>query len=63
MNKLFHPLELSVGWRYTRARRQKHFISFISLASILGIAICVLVLITVLSVMNGFEQTLSLIHI
>jgi lipoprotein-releasing system permease protein len=58
MNKLFHPLELSVGWRYTRARRQKHFISFISLASILGIAIGVLVLITVLSVMNGFEQTM-----
>ena len=58
MNKLFHPLELSVGWRYTRARRQKHFISFITLASILGIAIGVLVLITVLSVMNGFEQTM-----
>lgn len=58
MNKLFHPLALSVGWRYTRARRQKHFISFISFASILGIAIGVLVLITVLSVMNGFEQTM-----
>lgn len=58
MNRLFHPLVLSVGWRYTRARRQKYFISFISLASILGIAIGVLVLITVLSVMNGFEQTM-----
>jgi lipoprotein-releasing system permease protein len=58
MNSLFHPLELSVGWRYTRARRQKHFISFISLASMTGIAIGVLVLITVLSVMNGFEQTM-----
>ena len=58
MNKLFHPLELAVGWRYTRARRQKHFISFISLASMSGIAIGVLVLITVLSVMNGFEQTM-----
>jgi lipoprotein-releasing system permease protein len=58
MNKLFHPLELFVGLRYTRARRQKHFISFISLASMAGIAVGVLVLITVLSVMNGFEQTM-----
>lgn len=58
MNKLFQPLELFVGLRYTRARRQKHFISFISLASMVGIAIGVLVLITVLSVMNGFEQTM-----
>lgn len=57
-NTIFHPLELFVGLRYTRARRQKHFISFISLASIVGIAIGVLVLITVLSVMNGFEQTM-----
>lgn len=58
MNKMFQPMELFVGWRYTRARREKHFISFISLASIIGIAIGVLVLITVLSVMNGFEQTM-----
>ena len=58
MSKMYHPLELFVGWRYTRARRQKHFISFISLASMSGIAIGVLVLITVLSVMNGFEQTM-----
>lgn len=58
MNKMFQPMELFVGLRYTRARREKHFISFISLASIIGIAIGVLVLITVLSVMNGFEQTM-----
>jgi lipoprotein-releasing system permease protein len=58
MNKLFHPLELFVGLRYTRARRQSHFVSFISLASMIGIAIGVLVLITVLSVMNGFEQAM-----
>lgn len=58
MSKLFHPMELFVGLRYTRARRQKHFISFISLASMIGIAIGVLVLITVLSVMNGFEQVM-----
>lgn len=58
LSSMFQPLELFVGWRYTRARRQKHFISFISLASMTGIAIGVLVLITVLSVMNGFEQAM-----
>lgn len=58
MSKLFHPLELFVGLRYTRARRQSHFVSFISFASMIGIAIGVLVLITVLSVMNGFEQAM-----
>ncbi len=58
MSRIFHPLELFVGLRYTRSRRQKHFISFISLASMIGIAIGVLVLITVLSVMNGFEQAM-----
>ncbi len=58
MSKIFLPLELFVGLRYTRARRQNHFVSFISLASMIGIAIGVLVLITVLSVMNGFEVTL-----
>jgi len=58
MSKVFHPLALFVGLRYTRARRSKHFISFISLASMVGIAIGVLVLITVLSVMNGFEQAM-----
>lgn len=58
MNRLFHPLTLFMGLRYTRARRERHFISFISLASMTGIAIGVLVLITVLSVMNGFEQAM-----
>ncbi|MGB0847782.1 MAG: lipoprotein-releasing ABC transporter permease subunit [Thiolinea sp.] len=58
MNKVFQPLELFIGLRYTRARRQSRFVSFISLASMIGIAIGVLVLITVLSVMNGFEQAM-----
>lgn len=58
MNKVFQPLELFIGLRYTRARRQSKFVSFISLASMIGIAIGVLVLITVLSVMNGFEQAM-----
>ncbi|HEX4896561.1 MAG TPA: lipoprotein-releasing ABC transporter permease subunit [Solimonas sp.] len=55
MPRLF---ELAVGLRYTRAKRRNHFISFISLASMLGIAIGVTALITVLSVMNGFEREL-----
>lgn len=52
---MFRPLALYIGLRYTRARRRQHFISFISLASMLGIALGVMVLITVLSVMNGFD--------
>jgi len=53
---MFRPIELYIGLRYTRARRRNHFISFISLTSMLGIALGVLALITVLSVMNGFEK-------
>ncbi len=53
---MFQPFELFVGLRYTRAKRRNHFISFISLISIAGIALGVTALITVTSVMNGFEQ-------
>lgn len=53
-----NPYELFTGLRYTRAKRRNHFISFISLASMLGIAVGVTALITVLSVMNGFEREL-----
>jgi lipoprotein-releasing system permease protein len=42
------PFELLVGLRYTRAKRRNHFISFISLTSMIGIALGVMVLITVL---------------
>ena len=53
---MFRPFFAFVGCRYTRAKRQNHFISFISLTSMLGIALGVMVLITVLSVMNGFSK-------
>ncbi len=53
---MIRPLELFIGLRYTRAKRRNHFISFISLISMLGIAVGVTALITVLSVMNGFEK-------
>ncbi len=55
---MFHPYELFVGLRYLRAKRRNHFISFISLISMAGIAVGVMALITVLSVMNGFEKEL-----
>jgi len=55
---MFKPFELFIGLRYTRARRRNHFISFISLTSMIGVALGVAALIVVLSVMNGFEQEL-----
>ncbi|MGI9334910.1 MAG: lipoprotein-releasing ABC transporter permease subunit [Gammaproteobacteria bacterium] len=55
---MFKPLEVFVGLRYTRARRRNHFISFISLSSMMGVALGVAALIIVLSVMNGFEREL-----
>jgi len=52
---MFKPLALFIGLRYTRARKKNYFVSFISLSSMLGIGMGVMVLITVLSVMNGFD--------
>src|SRR5689334_22297647 len=56
---MFRPLELFIGLRYTRAKRRNHFISFISLVSMFGIAVGVTALIAVISVMNGFEKELT----
>ncbi len=53
---MFRPLELYIGLRYLRAKRRNQFISFISMTSMLGITLGVTALITVLSVMNGFEK-------
>src|SRR5688572_9866964 len=53
-----NPYELFAGLRYTRAKRRNHFISFISITSMLGIMLGVAALIVVLSVMNGFEREL-----
>lgn len=55
---MYRPLEAFIGLRYLRAKRRNHFISFISLVSMLGIALGVTTLITVISVMNGFEKEL-----
>jgi len=48
--------EFFIGMRYTRAKRRNHFISFISFISVIGIALGMTVLITVMSVMNGFQR-------
>lgn len=48
--------ELFIGLRYTRAKRRNHYISFISLISLLGITLGMTALITVMSVMNGFQE-------
>ncbi|MEX2516973.1 MAG: lipoprotein-releasing ABC transporter permease subunit [Gammaproteobacteria bacterium] len=56
---MFRAYEAFIGLRYLRAKRRNHFISFISLTSIIGIALGVMVMITVLSVMNGFKKELT----
>jgi lipoprotein-releasing system permease protein len=55
---MFRPFPLYVGLRYFRAKRRNQFISFISGMSLVSIAIGVMALITVLSVMNGFQDEL-----
>jgi lipoprotein-releasing system permease protein len=55
---MFRPLSLAIGLRYLRAKRRNGFISFISLASILGIIIGVMALVTTIAVMTGFQEEL-----
>ncbi|AGH81287.1 lipoprotein releasing system, transmembrane protein, LolC/E family protein [Psychromonas sp. CNPT3] len=56
---MFYPLSLFIGLRYTKSKRNNAFVSFVSLFSTGGITLGVLALITVLSVMNGFESELK----
>jgi lipoprotein-releasing system permease protein len=53
---MFKPISVAIGLRYLRAKRRNGFISFISFASMLGIALGVAVLITTLAVMSGFQR-------
>jgi lipoprotein-releasing system permease protein len=55
---MFKPFSMYVGLRYTAAKRNNNFISFISLVSMLGLMLGVAALIVVLSVMNGFDREL-----
>lgn len=52
------PLLIFIGLRYLRARNANQYVSFVSLASVLGVMLGVAALIVVLSVMNGFENEL-----
>lgn len=56
---MFYPLSFALGLRYTRAKQKNHFISFVSFVSLFGIALGVMVLVTVLSVMNGFDREIK----
>ena len=56
---MFKPYPIFIGLRYTAAKRSNHFISFISLTSMIGLTLGVAVLITVMSVMNGFDRELK----
>ena len=55
---MYRPLAMFIGLRYSHAKRKNKFVSFISIASILGVSLGVAVLIVGLSAMNGFEQAL-----
>ena len=56
---MFRPLSIFIGTRYTRAKRRNRFVSFISMTSMIGLALGVLAMIVVLSVMNGFQREMS----
>jgi len=56
---MFYPLSLFIGLRYTKSKRNNRFVSFVSFFSTGGIILGVLALVTVLSVMNGFESELK----
>ena len=49
-------LETWIGLRYLRAKKRNGFMSFITVISIVGIALGVMALIVVLSVMAGFQR-------
>jgi len=55
---MFHPLPLAIGLRYVRSRKRSYFVSFITWISLAGLALGVAALITILSIMNGFEDEL-----
>lgn len=54
-----YPVPAFIGLRYAKASKTSHFIAFINMFSVVGIALGMLALITVSSVMNGFEMQLK----
>lgn len=55
---MFTPVETFLAWRYTRSRQRSRFVSLIAAISIGGVALGMAALITILSIMNGFEREL-----
>jgi len=55
---MFYPLPLAIGLRYVRSRKRTYFVSFITWTSLAGLALGVAALVTMLSIMNGFEAEL-----
>ena len=53
---MFRPYTGFIGFRYAGAKRSNQLVSFISMVSMLGMALGVALLILVLSVMNGFDR-------
>lgn len=56
---MFYSVSAFIGLRYAKASKSNHFIAFINFFSVAGIALGLIALITVLSVMNGFEYQLK----
>ncbi len=52
-------LSIFIGLRYTLSRKQSHLVAFISRVSTVGMVLAVSLLITVVSVMNGFDRALK----
>lgn len=59
MRPMLKNIPLYIGLRYTRAKRRNQFISFVSMFSLVGMALGVMALILVLSVMNGFDREMK----
>ncbi|WP_129211384.1 lipoprotein-releasing ABC transporter permease subunit [Candidatus Pseudomonas adelgestsugas] len=57
---MFRPLSIFIGTRYISAKRRNRFISFISMTSMIGLALGVLAMIVVLSIMNGFQREMRI---
>ena len=55
---MYYPLEWFIAVRYLRSRRRTLYVSFISMASMLGIAVGVAALIVILLGRNGVESEL-----
>ena len=56
---MFQPISIFIGLRYSRSKNSTGFVSFITFFSTVGILLGVASLITVVSVMNGFEGELK----